>query len=197
MRRRTFDALMVFAGFALTAILIVAGGLLMWGNSFANSQVQSQLQAQKIYFPTTSNAEFKALPASDQAAMRPYAGQLMTTGAQAQTYANHFIGVHLTEIGGGLTYSQLSAKSMAQPTNTKLAAQVATVFKGTTLRSMLLTAYAFWQLAEIALVAAIVSFMGAAIMLVLSLMGIWHLRRVPEDAEVLGRVSHGARLQTA
>ncbi len=197
MRRRTFDALMVVAGLALTAILVVAGVLLLWGNSFANSQVRSQLAAQKIVFPTTSNAEFKALPKSDQAAMKVYAGQEMLTGAQAQTYADHFIAVHLQEIGGGLTYSQLSAKSMAQPNNAKLAGQVATVFKGTTLRSMLLTAYAFWKLGEIALISAIVSFIGAAIMLALSLAGVWHLRRVPEDAEVFSKVSHQATVQTA
>ena len=197
MRRRTFDALMVVAGLALTAILVVAGVLLLWGNSFANSQVRSQLAAQKIVFPTTSNAEFKALPKSDQAAMKVYAGQEMLTGAQAQTYADHFIAVHLQEIGGGLTYSQLSAKSMAQPNNAKLAGQVATVFKGTTLRSMLLTAYAFWKLGEIALISAIVSFIGAAIMLALSLAGVWHLRRVPEDAEVFSKVGHHATVQTA
>lgn len=197
MRRRTFDALMVVAGLALTAILVVAGVLLLWGNSFANSQVRSQLAAQKIVFPTTSNAEFKALPKSDQAAMKVYAGQEMLTGAQAQTYADHFIAVHLQEIGGGLTYSQLSAKSMAQPNNAKLAGQVATVFKGTTLRSMLLTAYAFWKLGEIALISAIVSFIGAAVMLALSLAGVWHLRRVPEDAEVFSKVGHHATVQTA
>jgi hypothetical protein len=197
MRRRTFDALMVVAGLAITAILVVAGGLLMWGNSFANSQVRSQLAAQKIVFPTTSNPEFKALPKSDQAAMRVYAGQEMLTGDQAQTYANHFIAVHLSEIGGGLTYSQLSAKSMAQPNNVKLAGQVATVFKGTALRSMLLTAYAFWKLGQIALVSAIVSFIGAAIMLVLSLAGVWHLRRVPEEAEVFSKVTHQGTVQTA
>ena len=197
MRRRTFDALMVVAGLALTAILVVAGVLLLWGNSFANSQVRSQLAAQKIVFPTTSNAEFKALPKSDQAAMKVYAGQEILTGAQAQTYADHFIAVHLGEIGGGLTYSQLSAKSMAQPNNAKLAGQVATVFKGTTLRSMLLTAYAFWKLGEIALISAIVSFIGAAVMLALSLAGVWHLRRVPEDAEVFSKVGHHATVQTA
>lgn len=197
MRRRTFDALMVVAGIALTAILVVAGALLLWGNSFANSQVRSQLAAQKIVFPTKSNAEFKALPKSDQAAMGVYAGQKMLTGAQAETYADHFIGVHLKEIGGGLTYSQLSAKAMAQPNNAKLAGQVETVFKGTTLRSMLLTAYAFWKLGEIALISAIVSFIGAGIMLILSLAGVWHLRRVPEEAEVFSKVAHPAQVQTA
>ena len=76
-----------------------------------------------------------------------------------------------------------SAASLADPTNTKLAGQVATVFKGTTLRGLLLEAYAFWTFGQIALVAAIVSFILAGIMLVLTLFGALHLRRVPEDQE--------------
>ena len=51
MRRRTFDAIATAAGLVLAAILLVAGVLLMWGHSFVNSQVHSQLAAQKIYFP--------------------------------------------------------------------------------------------------------------------------------------------------
>jgi hypothetical protein len=190
MRRRTFDVLMAVAGLALAAILVIAGGLLTWGHSFVTSQVRTQLAAQKIYFPTTTNAEFKSLPKADAAAMRPYAGQLMTSGAQAETYADHFIAFHLQGIGGGLTYSQLSAKAMAQPSNTTLASQVQLMFRGTTLRSMLLEAYGFWQMGQIALIGAIASFIGAAAMLVLSLLGLAHLRRVPETAEVFTRVSH-------
>src|SRR5258707_1091550 len=132
MRRRTFDALMVFAGLALTAILLVAGGLLSWGHTFVNNEVHSQLAAKKFVSPPASSPAIKTLPATDAAAMRQYAGQTMTNGAQAQAYYEHFIAVHLSEIGGGLTYSQLSAKAMADPKNTKLADQVAAGFKGTT-----------------------------------------------------------------
>jgi hypothetical protein len=85
-------------------------------------------------FPAKSSPELKALPAADAAAMTAYPGQLMTNGAQTQTYADHFIAVHLKEIGGGKAYSQLSAEALAQPKNTALAAQVQTVFRGTTLR---------------------------------------------------------------
>jgi hypothetical protein len=198
MRRRTFDVLMAVAGLALAAILVVAGGLLAWGHSFVTSEVHNQLAAQKIYFPTTSNAEFKALPKADAAAMAPYAGQLMTSGAQAQAYADHFIAFHLQGIGGGLTYSQLSGKAMAQPTNTKLADQVQLMFRGTTLRSMLLEAYGFWQIGQIALIGAVASFIAAGVMLVLSLLGLAHLRRTPETAEVFSRVSHPGKVaQTA
>ena len=189
MRRRTFDALATAAGLLLVVVLVVAGVLLTWGHSYANNQVTSQLSAQKIVFPTTSNPEFKALPKADAAAMGQYAGQLMTNGAQAETYANHFIGYHLSLIGGGKTYSQLSALARANPTNATLAGEVDAVFKGTTLRSMLLEAYGFWQLGQIALIAAIASFIAAGLMLVLSILGFAHLRRTPPEAEMLAKVA--------
>ncbi len=190
MRRKTFDLLVSTGGLVIAAVLLVAGGLLMWGYSFANSQVHDQLVAQKIVFPTTSNPEFKALPASDQAAMGAYAGQTLTTGAQAKTYADHFIAVHLAEMGHGQTYSQLSAQSLAQPKNIALAGLVQTVFRGTTLRSMLLEAYGFWQFGQIALYAAIASFIGAGLILILSIIGLVHGRRVTPEAEVLGKTVH-------
>jgi hypothetical protein len=197
MRRRTFDALMVFAGLALTAILLVAGVLLSWGHTFVNNEVHSQLAAQKIVFPPANSESIKALPAADAAAMKVYAGQTMTTGSQAQTYADHFIAVHVREIGGGLTYSQLSLKAMADPKNTQLADQVATVFKGETLRGMLLNAYGFWKMGQIVWIGAIVSFAGAALLLILSLFGVWHLRTVPETAEVFPKASHAPKVRTA
>jgi hypothetical protein len=86
---------------------------------------------------------------------------------------------------------------MADPKNTQLADQVAAVFKGTTLRGMLLNAYGFWTMGQIALIGAIASFAAAGLLLILSLFGVWHLRRVPEAAEVFGKVSHPARVRTA
>jgi hypothetical protein len=183
MRRRTFDALASVVGLVLAAVLAVAGGLALWGHTFVDSQVSSQLAAQKIVFPTKSNAEFKALPPADAAAMGQYAGQPMTTGAQAKVYADNFIAFHLSKMGG--TYSELSAKAMAQPSNAKLAVLVETVFKGTTLRSMLLDAYAFWEMGQIALYAAIVSFIGAGLLLVLSAFGFAHARWVSPATEIL------------
>jgi len=186
MRRRTFDFLASGVGVLLAIVLLVAGGLLLWGYNFVNDQVTQQLTEQQIVFPAADSAAIKALPPDDAAAMKQYAGQLMTTGAQAKTYADHFIAVHLKEIGGGKTYSQLSAEALADPTNQKLAAQADTVFKGTTLRGLLLNAYAFWQIGQIALIASIVSFVAGAIVLILSGLGFWHLRRTPAETELVG-----------
>ena len=168
----------------LTVILLVAGGLLLWGYNFINSQVSQQLTEQQIVFPAADSPAINELPPADAAAMTPYAGQLMSDGAQAKTYADHFIAVHLKEIGGGKTYSQLSAESQANPANAALAKQVQTVFQGTTLRGLLLNAYALWQIGQIALIAAIVSFVGGAIMLILTALGFLHRRPTPAQAQV-------------
>ena len=184
MRRKTFDALAVIGGLVLALVLAVGGGLLLWGHNVVNDQVHTQLAAQKIVFPAANNAAIKELPATDATAMKAYAGQLMTNGAQAKTYADNFIAVHLSEIGGGKTYSQLAAASMAQPNNTALAGQVQTIFRGTTLRGMLLNAYGWWQMGQIMLISAFVAFGAAAVLLILSGLGWAHLRRTPAEAEV-------------
>ena len=189
MRRKTFDALATMAGVVLAVVLAIGGGLLLWGHSVVSNDVHNQLAAQKIVFPTASSPEIKALPAPDATAMKAYSGQLMTTGAQAETYADHFIAVHLKEIGGGKTYSQLSAAAMAQPKNTALANQVQTIFKGTTLRGMLLNAYGWWQLGQIMLVSAFVAFGAAGLFLILSGLGFWHLRRATPESEILPKVA--------
>ena len=184
MRRKTFDLLAVIGGLVLTVVLTVAGGLLLWGHNFVGDQVHTQLAAQKIYFPPASSGAIKALPAADAKAMTVYAGQQMTSGAQAQTYADHFIAVHLREIGGGKTYAQLSAASLAQPKNAALAAQVQTMFRGETLRGLLLNAYAFGTIAQIMLYAAIAAFAGAGLLILLALFGFIHLRRTAPEAEI-------------
>lgn len=189
MRRRTFDALATVAGMLLTIVLLVAGGLLVWGHSFVTNEVHTQLAAQKIIFPPANSPAIKELPAADATAMSQYAGQLMTTGAQAETYADHFIAVHLVKIGGGKTYAQLSEASLAQPKNTTLAAQVQTVFRGETLRGMLLNAYGFWKMGQIMLIAAWAAFGAAIAMLILSVLGLVHLRRAAPEAEVLPRLA--------
>jgi len=83
----------------------------------------------------------------------------------------------------GGVYAKVSAAPLADPTNTTLATEVQTVFRGTTLRGPLLEAYAFWKFGQIALVGAIVSFILAAVMAVLMVIGWFHYRRTPEEQE--------------
>lgn len=186
MRRKTFDALLTSVGVALTIVLLVAGGLLTWAYTFTHNEVHDQLTQQQIYFPAQGSP---ALASKDIGPfLNKYAGQQLTTGQQAEAYANHFIGVHVTEIAGGKTYAQISTAAQADPTNAKLKAQAASLFQGETLRGLLLNAYAFGTIATIAGIAAIVSFVAAGVLLVLSGLGLWHLRRTNPEAELLPRL---------
>ncbi len=183
MRRKTLDTLLAATGLVVAAMLVAAGGMLAWAHSFVNDQVTTQLTAQQIFFPeegseSLNNPEVK--PHLEQ-----YAGQQLTTGAQARAYADHFIKVHIDAMTGGQTYSQLSAQAQASPDDPQLAGQVQTVFRGETLRGLLLNSYAFWKMGQIAWIGALVSFAAAALMLILSLLGMRHARHTPEDTEVL------------
>lgn len=182
MHRRTFDALMSVAGLILTVVLLVAGGLMLWAHNFVESQVSEQLTAQKIFFPPKGNEEYKD---PDVAPIEKYAGQQLTTGQQARGYAENFIGVHLKHMAGGKTYAELSSEAQADPDNQELAGKVNTLFKGETLKGLLLNAYAFSQMGVIALYGAIAAFVGAALMLILSLLGLRHSRKAPADDTVM------------
>ncbi|HEU5044373.1 MAG TPA: hypothetical protein VFT75_09570 [Nocardioidaceae bacterium] len=183
MRRRTLDALLATSGLIVAAILLAAGGLLTWAHSFVDNQVSTQLSSQQIFFPA------KGSDSLNDPAIKPYleqyAGQQMTNGAQAKAYADHFIAVHINEMTGGKTYAELSSASLADPNNTELAGLVQTVFRGETLRGLLLNSYAFWQMGQIALYGAIASFIGAGVMLLLSILGFLHIGRVSEVEEVV------------
>ncbi|MGH7919346.1 MAG: hypothetical protein ACREQM_05295 [Candidatus Dormibacteraceae bacterium] len=139
----------------LLLVFALGAGLLMYESDYITGTVHDQLAAQRIYFPAASNAAFKALPASDQQAMRPYAGQELTTGAQAQVYANNFIAYHLSLVADGKSYAQVSEAAQANPTNATLAAQRATLFQGEMLRGTLLNAYGWAQFGQYLFLAGI------------------------------------------
>jgi hypothetical protein len=182
MRRKSFDALVSAAGIVIAAVLLTASGLLFWANSFINDNVHSQLVAEKIFFPAAGSEQL------NDPAVKPYlskyAGQQLTTGAQAKAYADHYIAVHLKEMTGGQTYSQLSAQSLANPSDTALAGKVQTVFRGETLRGLLLNAYAFGTMATVAGIAAWIALGTGAALLVLAAMGFVHARRIASEVTV-------------
>ena len=162
MHRFSTRTVLAIASAALAAMLLVVGGLLLWGSAYVHNTVQGQLAAQQITFPPAAAFAHPKAGSEITPNMIPsvsqYAGQQLLTGQQAEAYADHFIAVHITDMAGGKTYSQLSAAALAQPDNTQLAGQVATVFKGETLRSMLLNAYGWWKVSQIAYVISLVAF---------------------------------------
>jgi hypothetical protein len=195
MRRKTFDTLLTTGGLVVAIILAVAGSLLLWGHNFANTNVRQQLAEQQIFVPAAGSqalASPKIGPYLNQ-----FAGQQVLTGPEAKAYADHFIAVHLSEMPYNGVYAKASAAAMAQPTNTALKGTVQTIFQGTTLRGLLLEAYAFWMIGQIALIGAIVSFVMAGVMFVLSGLGFWHLRRVDPAQELMPDRHHTSTAKPA
>jgi hypothetical protein len=192
MSRKAIDTLACWGGAVICVLFVAVGALALWGYSYANGTVHNQLAAQHITFP--SQAAFAQAKAGSEItpsmipSVSQYAGQQLVTGAQAEVYANDFIAVHLSEMGQGKTYSQLSAAAMALPKGsaayTKAEAVVQTVFQGTTLRSMLLEAYGFWFMGQITLWASIAAFALAGLMFILVGLGVAHAVRTPAHEEV-------------
>jgi hypothetical protein len=151
-----------------TLVLAFCAGVGYWAHNFTHDQVRSQLSEQQVAFPPAGSPAITTLPAANASAMSQYAGQPMVNGDQAHTYAQNFIAVHLKEIGSGKTYSYWSGKALAeQKTNPKQFAIdngiALTLFRGETLRSLLLQAWAFWFAGTLALYAAIGLTLGAIV----------------------------------
>ena len=174
--RRVIDKVFILLGLAAAVVLAVAGSLGWYAYRFADNQVRTELSAQKIYFPAKGSP---ALDPEEYPTLQQYAGQLVDNGLKAKAYANDYIGHHLQKIAGGMTYSEVSALAMKDPTNAKLAQQKQSLFQGETLRGLLLgDGYAFWTFGQIAKYASLAALTGAAVMAVLVVLGLGHLRKV-------------------
>ena len=182
--RSALDKLISGAGFLMVAVLLVAGGLLTWAHVFIDNEVHDQFAQQNITMPAKADLETKA----QHDALDQYAGQPLTTGPQAKAYADHYIAVHMDAASGGKTYSEISGQYVtmtdeqkATPEGQALGQLRQTMFMGDTLRGLLLYGYAFATIGTIALYAAIACFVGAGLLLLLSLMGIRHARRTADQ----------------
>ncbi len=179
--RSTLDRLISGTGLVLAAVLLVGGGMLTWAATFTNNNVHDQLAQQQITMPAGA-----ALATPDMKdALGKYAGQPMTTGDQAKAYADHFILVHMNEASGGKTYAEVStayqgaSKTAPDAQATKdLGNLKNTLFQGSTLRGLLLNAYAFGTIGKIAGYAAWAAYIGGVLLLGLAVLGLRHAKTV-------------------
>ncbi len=190
MRRTTFDKLLGWIGVSLGVVLLAMGGLVLWGSAYVHNTVTSQLAAQQITFPSAAAFAHPKAGTEITPNMIPsvsqYAGQQLLTGQQAEAYADHFIAQHIADMSGGKTYSQLSVQAQAQPNNAQLQTLVGTVFKGETLRSMLLNAYGWWKVSQITYIASLALFGLGTVSFLAGVVGFARIRRERPGATVFG-----------
>jgi hypothetical protein len=197
LRRRTIDSILIGVGAVATVAFLVAGALLMWGSGFAADYVGDELSSQNISFPPAA-----ALEEDGRQDLLDHAGDAVDTGPEAEAYASYIDG-HLQEVAGGATYADLGtpereataavAAAEAEGADeatlaeleadaTAISGQRNTLFKGETLRGLLLTAYAWSTVGRIAGLAAIAAFVAGGVMLVLVVLGLRHHHQVATQA---------------
>ena len=197
MKRRTLDVLFSAGGIALAGLLLVLGLVMTSNANFAKGYVKDQLSQQHITFKPAN-----ALTAEEakSACLVKYAGQPLTTGAQAECYANDFIGLHVKSIANGQTYADLGAPQTALTAQVKTAtaandptlpalqnqltaitAQRTSLFQGETLRGLLLTSFGFSVFGVKGSQVATVAYLVAGLLLLLSIAGFVHAFRTSKD----------------
>lgn len=192
--RRRLDGVLIGFGVLATAVFAVAGGLLSWGSDFAGDYVRDELTSQNIVFPPA-----QALNEDGRSDLAKYGGATVDTGKEAEAYASYING-HLQETADGATYADLGAPERAAKTAVSdakaagkdeatvaelqakadsISNQRNTLFKGETLRGLLLTAFAWSTVGRIAGYAAWAAYLAAALMAALVVAGVVHRRRLP------------------
>jgi hypothetical protein len=197
MKRRTLDLLFSIGGMGLAILLVVVGAVLTSNANFAKNYVADQLKAQKVTFKTAAT-----LTPEEQksACLVKYAGKALVTGKMAECYANDFIGLHTSTLAAGETYATIGDKQsalrtqVADATKTNAATLPAlqkqlvditatreTLFKGETLRGLLLTSFGFSVFGVKAGQMSSVAYMLGGLLLLLSLAGLYHAARTPKS----------------
>jgi hypothetical protein len=201
MKRKTLDMVFSAGGVAVAILLVLLGFVFKTNADFADSYVHDQLAQQKISFTA---AEFLSDEEKTSSCLIENAGTPLDSGKKAECYANDYIGMHLKGIGGGETYATIGAiqtkaktaladATAANATNVvelkadldKITGQRETMFKGETLRGLLLTSYGFSIFGEKAALAGMLSFLGAIVMLLASVAGFIHAFSTPNDKVAL------------
>ena len=176
MNRKTWDQLISGAGIVVAVVLIVLGGLAVYGGNFGRDNVRDRLTPEKVVF-----APYDAMTSEERASVGQFAGQQVTTGPQAEAFARYIAG-HLTFVNDGKTYAETSAAARADGLDPRTAADLQAkadvLFKGETLRSIMLNAYGWWTVATIALYAGWFMIVAGIVLGVLAIFGFIHARRI-------------------
>jgi hypothetical protein len=175
MERGLVDRLISWTGVVMAVALLALGGAAIFGGSFALSNVKDRLVPEKISFPPAS-----AMTTQEKAEVGAFAGQRVDTGPEAEAFSRYIAG-HLSEVNNGATYSETSAAARVEGIPAKQAADLAvkadTLFKGETLRSILLNAYGWWTVGQITLWAGIGAVIAGLLLSVFSALGFFHAAR--------------------
>ncbi|MGI8774506.1 MAG: hypothetical protein ACR2KQ_05765 [Actinomycetota bacterium] len=174
--RRFIDLMISWAGAVVALAMVALGAAAIYGGSFALDNVRDRLEPQNVTFPPA-----EAMSDYDRSeGLTAFAGQKVDTGTEAEAYSR-YIGGHLTDINNGATYSETStaarAEGIPEDEAAELQGKVDTLFKGETLRAILLNAYGWWTVGQITMWAGIGAVVAGLLLAVFVGLGFFHARR--------------------
>jgi hypothetical protein len=176
MDRSGWDRIVSGAGAVVAVVLIVLGTMAIWGGNFGQQNVRDRLVPQHIQFPPA-----EAMTPEEKAAIGEFAGAKVDTGVEAEAFSRYIAG-HLEAVNDGATYSETSGAARAEGLDPKVAADLQAkadiLFKGESLRAMLLNAYGWWTLATIALWAGFAMVFAGLILGIFAIFGFRHAGKV-------------------
>jgi hypothetical protein len=197
MKRRTLDIIFSVGGLVLAVLVLVLGLVLRSNAVFAQDYVHDQLAAQRITFTPLENLSPEE---QESAGLVRFAGQPLVTGEQAEVYANDYIGFHLLDVNEGKTYSETSSAARGLRADataaeesgaadaaeldqqaTVMEGKVQTLFRGETLKGLLLTSYGFSIFGDKAMLASWVCFIAGAVLLLAAIAGFVHAFRTAKS----------------
>lgn len=176
MDRSSWDKIVSGAGAVIAVVLIALGAMAIYGGNFGQQNVRDRLEPQNISFPPAD-----AMSPEEKAEIGEFAGQKVDTGVEAEAFSR-YIGGHLEAINEGKTYAETSSEARAEGLDPDTAAELQgkadTLFKGETLRAILLNAYGWWTVATIALWAGIAMVAAGLLLGIFSILGFRHAKKV-------------------
>ncbi len=205
MKRRTLDIAFSLGGLVFGLLLLILGLVLTNQANFAENYVKDQLSQQQITFTPAENLSEEE---AASACLTKYAGTALDSGKKSECYANDYIALHMREAATGAgyegaTYATLGGTTRGLKADLQTATDAGdpteeiqanldaanglreTMFKGETLRGLLLTTYGFSIFGERAGLAATIVYIFAALMVLLSIAGMVHAFTTKKDETVL------------
>ena len=178
--RSIVDRLVSWSGVVVAVAMVALGAAAIYGGTFALQNVRDRLEPENISFPPAA-----AMTPQEKAEVGQFAGQKVDTGTEAEAFSR-YIGGHLEEVNEGATYAETSGAARAEGISEKEAADLSMkadiLFKGETLRAILLNAYGWWTVGQITFFAGIGMVLAGLILAVLAALGFRHARRAAASA---------------
>lgn len=174
------DRLISWSGAVVAVLMVALGGVAIFGGSFALDNVRDRLEPQNISFPP-----IEAMTPAEKTDLGEFAGQKVDTGTEAEAFSR-YIGGHLGEVNEGATYSETSSAARVEGLPKAEAADLQekadTLFKGETLRGILLNAYGWWTVGQITFFAGIGMVIAGLALALFAALGFKHARRARETS---------------